>query len=211
MVLLPEGQSIRQGIAQADSVTLDPHKWFGQTFEVGCLLVREAGLLAETFHIRPDYMQDIPNLPGEVNFADHGLALTRRFRALKIWLSVKVLGVSWFRSLIQRCCELAEYAQLLLEQSPQFEILSPRQLSIICFRYLPERLGLASHVDEVKVDRLNLALVEELRATGRAFVSSTLVCGRVALRFCFVNWRTTAADVDEVVRLLKQLGDRIDR
>lgn len=210
IVLLPEGRTIREGIAQADSVTLDPHKWFGQTFEVGCVLVREAGLLAETFHTRPDYMQDIPTHPEEVNFADHGLALTRRFRALKIWLSVKVLGVSWFRSLIRRCCELAEYAQLLLEQSARFEILCPRQLSVVCFRYLPEGFPPRSPADEERLNRINLALVRELQATGRAFLSSTLLQGRVALRFCFVNWRTTAADLEEVMLLLRQLGDRIE-
>jgi glutamate/tyrosine decarboxylase-like PLP-dependent enzyme len=205
MVLLPDGQRLRQGIAQADSVTLDPHKWFAQAFEVGCVLVRERGLLAETFGMRPDYMQDVAAAEEEINFADYGLALTRRFRALKIWLSVKVLGVSWFRALIQRCCQLADYAQALLEQSPHFEILCPRQLSIVCFRYVPPRI----EVEEQDLDRLNLALVEELRKTGRAFVSSTLLRGRVALRFCFVNWRTTAGDVEEVVGLLTALGQQL--
>jgi glutamate/tyrosine decarboxylase-like PLP-dependent enzyme len=127
---------------------------------------------------------------------------------LKIWLSVKVLGVSWFRSLVERCCQLAELAQALLERSPGFEILSRRQLSVICFRYLPAGFRPRDEKDEQYLDRLNLALIDELRATGRAFLSSTRLRKRVALRFCFVNWRTTAADVEEVVRLLTEIGGR---
>jgi glutamate/tyrosine decarboxylase-like PLP-dependent enzyme len=200
--LTPEGRAALDGIALADSIALDPHKWFGQAFEAGCLLVRDGRRLAETFAIRPEYMQDVEPAEGEVNFADRGIALTRRFRALKIWLSVKVLGVGWFRALAERCCRLADFAQALLEQSEVFEVMSPRQLSIVCFRYRPP--GLTLRDDEL--DRLNLALIEGLRATGRAFISSTRLRGRVALRFCFVNWRTTAADVEEVVRLLTEIG-----
>ncbi len=200
-VLVPEEKKGLTGIERADSVTLDPHKWFAQTFEAGCVLVRDSRRLPETFTNHPDYLQDV--LPGEeeVNFADYGIALTRRFRALKIWLSVKALGVSWHRNLIERCCRLADYAQLLLEDSRRFEILCPRELSIVCFRYVPP--GMTS---DQELDRLNLALVEALRRTGRAFLSSTRLNGRVALRFCFVNWRTTAADVEEVVRRLVDLG-----
>lgn len=203
----PDGRAELAGIDRADSITLDPHKWFGQTFEVGCVLVREGTRLRETFAIRPEYMQDVAPADDEVNFADHGLALTRRFRALKIWLSVKVLGVGWFRRLVRHCCRLADYAQLLLEQAGCFEILSPRQLSIVCFRYRPGS-GPAGYDH---LDRLNLALVDELRRTQRAFLSSTRLDGRVAIRFCFVNWRTTAADVEEMVQVLAGIGGRLER
>src|SRR5262249_39887940 len=101
--------------------------------------------------------------------------------------------------------------QILLESSSRFEILCPRQLSIVCFRYVPLECRPPTGVDERELNRLNLAMVEELRKTGRAFLSSTLLRGRVALRFCFVNWRTTAADVEEVVQLLLSLGDQTRR
>jgi glutamate/tyrosine decarboxylase-like PLP-dependent enzyme len=208
-VLIPEGKETLRGIERADSLTLDPHKWFGQTFEVGCLLVREGRLLAETFAMRPEYMQDVEPADDEVNFADHGLALTRRFRALKIWLSVKVLGVRWFRDLVERCCRLADFAELLLRRSPVFEVLCPRQLSIVCFRHVPVGFRARKEADEQEVDRRNLTLIEELRKTGRAFISSTRLHGRVALRFCFVNWRTTAADVEEAMRLLTAIGETL--
>jgi len=204
-VLTEEGRALLDGIGRADSLTLDPHKWFGQTFEAGCVLVREGGLLARTFALRPEYMQDVEPADDEINFADHGIALTRRFRALKIWLSVQVLGLGWFRGLAERCCLLAELGQRLLEEAGCFEILSPRQLSIVCFRYVPP--GWAA--DDERLNQLNLALIDALRATGRAFLSSTRLNGRVALRFCFVNWRTTTADVEEIIGLLRTLGERL--
>lgn len=202
-VLIPEGRAALAGIARADSITLDPHKWFGQTFEAGGLLVRDGRRLEETFALRPDYMQDVTPGEDEVNFCDRGIALTRRFRALKIWFSVKVLGVRWYRQLVERCCRLADLAQALLERDG-FEILCPRQLSIVCFRYVPP-----GRRSEEQINALNLTLVEELRATGRAFISSTKLGNQVALRFCFVNWRTTVADVEETVGLLGELGRKL--
>ena len=200
--LSEEGRTLFDGIERADSVTLDPHKWLAQTFEAGCVLVRDGPLLARTFALRPDYMQDVAPDEDEVNFCDRGLALTRRFKALKIWLSLKVLGVGWFRALAERGCRLADLAQALLERAGVFEILSPRRLSIVCFRYVPANW----RGEERLLDELNLRLLDALRATGRAFLSSTRLRGRVAIRFCFVNWRTTADDVEEVVRLLQTLG-----
>jgi glutamate/tyrosine decarboxylase-like PLP-dependent enzyme len=202
-VLTPEGRELLAGIERADSVTLDPHKWFGQTFEAGCVLVRAGRGLAETFALRPDYMEDVTPAADEVNFCDQGLALTRRFRALKIWLSVKVLGLSWFRALVRHCCGLAELAELLLRRSDDFEVLSPHRLSVVCFRYRPGKQ------DEGVLDRLNLAILQDVRAGGGAFISSTRVDGRLALRFCFVNWRTTAADVEAVLRLLRDSAERL--
>ena len=136
----PEGKQLLHGIARADSITLDPHKWFAQTFGVGCLLVGDGRRLPETFAMRPDYMQDVVPAEDEVNFADRGLALTRPFAHLKVWLSLKVLGVAWFRRLVQRRFDLADLAQMLLERAGCFEILHARQLSIVCFRYAPANL-----------------------------------------------------------------------
>jgi len=197
-VLTEAGKLELSGIERADSVTLDPHKWLAQTFDVGCVLVRNGALLPETFAHRPDYMQDVAPREGEVNYSDHGIALTRRFRALKIWLSVRMLGLGWFKQLVQHTCDLAEYAQAKLEQTGKFQILCPRRLSIVCFRYVSP--GLAN------VEEANVRLIENLRDTGRAFLSSTRLHGVFAIRMCFVNWRTTAADVDEIVDLLVELA-----
>jgi glutamate/tyrosine decarboxylase-like PLP-dependent enzyme len=208
-VLTPEGRAALDGIGRADSITLDPHKWFGQTFEAACLLVRDGKALGRAFAMRPEYMQDVEPADDEVNFADESLALSRRFRSLRLWLSIKVLGLGWFRTLVAHCCDLAALAQALLEASPAFEIMCPRQLSIVCFRFVPPGFKVRDAADERRLDALNLALIERLRATGRAFISSTRLGGRVALRFCFVNWRTTSGDVEEILRLLRQCGDEL--
>jgi glutamate/tyrosine decarboxylase-like PLP-dependent enzyme len=201
-VLTDEGRALLAGIGHADSITLDPHKWFAQTFEAGCVLIRDGHLLKQTFSQRPAYLQDVEPSEDEVNFADCGIALTRRFRALKIWISVQTLGLGWFRQLIERCCLLADYAEARLRQSPAFEIVHSRQLSIVVFRAVQS----PGSRDEAALDALNLALVEKLLATGRGFLSSTKLNGRVALRFCFVNWRTTAGDVDEIIDLLEAMA-----
>jgi aromatic-L-amino-acid decarboxylase len=202
-VLTAEGKALLDGIALADSITLDPHKWFGQTFEAGCILVRDSRLLPRTFALRPDYMRDVAPADDQINFADCGIALTRRFRALKIWLSIKTLGVAWFRKLVQHCCNLAALGEALLRQSGVFEILSPRQLSIVGFRYAPPG------VMHERLNGINEAIFEALLATGRAFLSTTRLHDKVALRLCFVNWRTTAADVEEIVGLVESIGGRI--
>lgn len=203
-VLSPTQRPLLAGIELADSLTLDPHKWFAQTFAVGCVLLRDGPLLTRTFQMRPEYMQDVEPRPDEVNFCDHGIALTRRFRALKIWLSIKVLGVAWFRRLIDHCCELAQYAQQLLRGQPCFEIVTPPSLSILCFRYV------APGVDSVEtLNALNLDLCERLRETGRAFLSTTRLNGLVCLRLCFVNYRTTREDVAEIIGLLARLGQEM--
>jgi glutamate/tyrosine decarboxylase-like PLP-dependent enzyme len=210
-VLSEEGRRELAGIERADSLTLDPHKWLAQTYEAGCVLVRDGEQLRRAFTIRPEYMHDVEPGHDEVNFADHGIALTRRFRALKIWLSMQVLGLGWFRRLVEHCLSLAELSQHLLEEAGCFEVLSPRRLSIVCFRYRPggERRGVSPPVDEEVFDRINLQLIEALRESGRVFLSSTRLRGRVALRFCFVNWRTTTADVEEAINLLRTLGEGI--
>lgn len=198
IVLTAQGRALLCGIEQADSITLDPHKWFAQGYEAGCLLVRCGQLLHDAFAMLPDYMQDVAPRPDEINFCDHGIALTRRFRALKIWFSVKLLGVAWFRRLIEHNCALADYAQALLEQTGRFEITCRRSLSIVCFRYLPRR--------DLPLDPLQRRIADELARGGEAFLSTTQLGGRTTLRLCFVNWRTTAEDVERVVALLERIG-----
>jgi aromatic-L-amino-acid decarboxylase len=201
--LLPEGPHWLAGLEEADSLTLDPHKWFAQTFDAGCVLVRDPQRLRETFALHSEYLDDVAPAAEEINFCDYGLALTRRFRALKIWLSLQVLGLAWFRALVRHCCALAELTALLLRQSGCFEVLEP-QLSIVCFRYVP-----AGGAPGEVLDRLNQQLLEDARRTGQVFLSSTRWQGRRVLRCCFVNWQTTAADVQAVVALLTELGRQL--
>ena len=203
--LSDEGRKLLRGIERADSVSLDPHKWFGQTYEVGCLLVRDGAALVKAFSVQPEYMQDVNADPGEVNFCDHGIALTRRCRALKIWFSVKALGVDWFRRLYEHGCNLAELTERLLRETGEFEVLGRPQLSVVCFRYVPAG-GREGGPD---LDALQRAIAAEALKTGRVFLTTTRVSGIDVLRVCFVNWRTTTADVEEVVTLLGDIGKRL--
>lgn len=198
-VLADAGREQLVGIERADSLTLDPHKWFAQTFETGCLLVKDGERLAQTFSLRPEYLQDVIPTEEEINFADYGIALTRRFRALRIWLSIKALGMQWFRQLIQRGLDLAKLAESLLRESGDFEILSPAELSIVCFRYRPCDKSLS----EEEIETLNQQIVNAIRETKLFFMSSTKLRGRLALRFCFVNWRTTTEDVERIIEWLQ--------
>jgi aromatic-L-amino-acid/L-tryptophan decarboxylase len=209
IVLAPGGQKLIAGIAECDSITLDPHKWFGQTYDAGCLLVKEGGRLAETFSLRPDYMRDVEPIGEEINYADMGLALTRRFRALKIWLSVRVLGLDWFRSLIIHGCRLAQFSEALLRRYSEVEIVSQAQLSVICFRIKPKRIAENGSDRENYVDRFNELISEQVRMTGEAFLATTRLDNRVMQRFCFTNWRTTAADVERVIGLLMRAAKAI--
>lgn len=194
-VLVEEGRAEMAGIGLADSVTLDPHKWLAQGIEVGALLVREGRRLEETFTMQPEYLEDVAPSEGEVNFCDRGLALTRRFRAMKVWLSLKVLGLGWFRGLVRHSRALARYAAVTLQEAG-FEIVSAPCLSIVCFR----------RWTGAEADDRHRRLLDATRESGEGFLSSTRLDGRVCLRFCFVNWRTTADDVDRIVGVLRDLS-----
>jgi glutamate/tyrosine decarboxylase-like PLP-dependent enzyme len=202
--LTADGRRVLRGIERCDSINLDPHKWLAQPYDAGCLLVRRGAALAETFATRPEYLQDVEAAADEVNFADLGIALTRRFRALKIWFAIKVLGIEWFRRLVAHGFTLAAYAERVLQEASEFELLVRRELSVVCFRYAPA--GWRGDLDV-----LNRALCAAAVKTRRVFLATTRVQGVVAQRFCFVNWRTTAGDVDEIVRLLQEIGQQLIR
>jgi glutamate/tyrosine decarboxylase-like PLP-dependent enzyme len=201
-VLDPQGAKELASIGAADSVTLDPHKWFAQGFEAGALLLRDPAALERAFKVGPEYMQDVEAGEDEVNFCDRGIALTRRFRAMKIWFSVQVLGLNWFRQLVTYTRWLARHAAGLVADAG-FEITSPPRLSVVGFRWAPSGLALDA------VNRLNLAIAGAVRETGEMFLSTTTLDGAVVLRFCFVNGRTTVDDVARAVALLRREAVRL--
>ena len=198
-VLTDRGRTLLEGIGEADSITLDPHKWLYQPYEAGCVLVRQGELLRRAFQILPDYLQDAAASEGEVNFADLGIQLTRSARALKIWLSLKTFGVDAFREAIDRTLDLALEAQSRIEAAEEFELLSPAMLGIVCFRRRFEGVD-----DEVELEQANAGLVRLLAESGEGMISSTRLDGRYALRLCVLNHRSSGADVDRVLRRLAE-------
>jgi aromatic-L-amino-acid decarboxylase len=199
-VLCDRGKRLLAGLEFADSLALDPHKWLFQPYEIGCVLVRDAGWLRRAFHILPEYLVDIEGREGEVNFCDYGIQLTRGFRALKLWLSLKAFGAVAFRQALDRGFELAERAEMVIRQLPDWELVTPAQLGIVTFRYAPP--GVAPH----QLDRLNRALIGAMTADGFAMVSSTALKQQTVLRMCSINPRTTEADIDEFLARLDRMG-----
>jgi glutamate/tyrosine decarboxylase-like PLP-dependent enzyme len=197
-ILTDRGRVLFEGIDRADSVTLDPHKWLYQPIEVGAVVVRHPHLLERAFSMRPAYLQDTTDRPGEMSMTDRGLQQTRAVRALKVWMSLMCFGTDAFRQAIDRCLDLALHAQSRIEVSTRFELMSPAQLSVVCFR----RTGEVA-VGEAEVEALNAGLVEGLLRAGVGFVSSTRIHGRYALRLCILNHTTTRDDVDAVIDWLE--------
>ena len=199
-VLTERGGALLDGIGRADSITLDPHKWLYQPFEAGCLLVRSGRKLEDAFHILPDYLQDtevdrreVPD-DAEVNFADRGPQLTRAWRALKVWLTVRFWGVDRLRSAIDRCMDLAERADAWIRRSHGLELLTPAELGVVCFRS-----GDGEAADAARVQRLS--------DSGLGMISSTRVRGEYALRLCILSHRTRWADVEAVLEALERPMD----
>jgi aromatic-L-amino-acid/L-tryptophan decarboxylase len=184
------GRAPLSGIEQADSITLDPHKWLYQPIELGCLLVREEGMLERAFAIHPDYLQDTER---DVNLGDRGLQLTRSFRALKLWWSLRALGVDAFRDAVEHALDLAAAAAALVERHPRLELLAPPSLGIVCFRRVVQDGSEEEH------EAVNASLVAALEATGTALVTSTRVRGRYALRLCIMNDTCELATVEQVL------------
>jgi aromatic-L-amino-acid decarboxylase len=193
------GRKALSGIEQADSVTLDPHKWLYQPFECGCLMVREGDKLDRAFRIVPDYLEDALGSHAEVDFCDRGFQLTRMCRALKVWTSVRYFGLAAFRDAIDGCLDLALLAQERIAASEELELMHPASLGVVCFRRRPRDM-----MDEEDIERLNRALLGRVTATGDAFVSSTRLHGRYALRICVLNHTTRPSDVERLLDKLEE-------
>lgn len=191
-MICDRGRELLAGLELADSLSLDPHKWLFQPFEIGCVLVRDLAHLRNTFLILPEYLKDTHQYSAEFNFTDHGLQLTRGFRALKLWMSIKVFGMAAFRAAVECGFELAEFTEARLRKMPGWEIVTPAQMGIVCFRYATAD------------DAAHLRLVQTILKDGFALITSTVLHGRTVLRTCTINPRTTQADIEETL-------DRLDR
>jgi glutamate/tyrosine decarboxylase-like PLP-dependent enzyme len=195
--LTDRGRALLDGIGRADTVTLDPHKWLFVPFECGCLLARDPDRLTAAFRILPEYLRDVESEGVEVNFADLGEQLTRYTRAFKVWLPVQYFGLGAIRSAIDTGINLAAHAESLLRQDPFFEILSPAQLGIVCFRVHPPGVD-----HPAALDRMNEQINTAINRLGRHFISSTRLGGQFSLRICVLGFRTTRHDIDELIASL---------
>ncbi|MAM29854.1 MAG: decarboxylase [Flavobacteriaceae bacterium] len=201
-ILAKNGKQLLKGIDKADSLTVDPHKWFYQPYEMGCLLVRDHKWLKNTFTEKPEYLRDVEGNESEINFYDHGIQLTRRFRALKFYMSVKTFGLSAFRKAITYNIQLAEKVETILRKSKKWEIISPATLAVINFRYNP----IGNTWNELQLDSMNQYISSQVINSREALLVTTLLNGHVVLRMCLINPRTTLDDVKETLALCEEFA-----
>ena len=190
------------GLERADSLSLDPHKWLAAPMDCGSLLMRDAEASRAAFgQGSGDYVEIFEREPAEAfAFWDHGPELSRRFRALKVWMILRHHGARRIAATIAKDVGLAAHLAGLVEAAPDFELLAPPGLSICCFRHVPPAL----RGDEAALDAHNARLMSAIQRDGRAYVSNATVHGRFALRACIVNFRTTAADVERLLGVARE-------
>lgn len=182
-----------QGLSSADSISLDPHKWLYQPLDCGCLLYRDPNAARHAFSHTGDYAKTLSEDPVEsFAFFDESLELSRRFRALKLWLSVRYHGTDGFREAIRKDLVHADRLAAGIRNHPELELIAKGELSAVCFRYR------GKHRDE-DLNRVNTGILQRVIEGGRVYLSNATIRGEFSLRACIVNHRTTAADVDAVI------------
>ena len=207
------------GLASADSISLDPHKWLYQPLDCGCLLFRDRAHAHTAFAHSGDYARALSQDPVEgFAYFEESIELSRRFRALKIWLSLRYHGLNAFREAIAADLAHAQQLASLIREHKQLELLAPVELSAVCFRYVgngsstseanvwhgsPTRVP----ADEQKLNELNERILKRVVQRGRVYISNATISGRFALRACFVNHRTKEDDVRAVVQEVLAVAD----
>ena len=206
-ILAPSVSDLFAGIAQADSVALDPHKWLYLPVDVGCVIYRDPDKARATFAHEADYTRVIGREEASEAFAfwDYGPELSRRFRALKVWMLLKGVGLHSLGEAIGSNIACARHLESLVRASDDFEMMAPVELSIFCFRYLPAQMrGVAPEA----VDAFNENLLVALQEDGSSYLSNTIIGGRFALRGCVLNYRTTVRDMEILLEDLRRVASR---
>jgi len=202
--VVPETPEEIRGLAETDSVAVDPHKWFYSPLEAGCVLVQRAGALREAFSYHPPYYYFGVEA---TNYVDFGPQNSRGFRALKVWLGLRQAGREGCQRMISQDIGLARRLHDNVSEQEELEPII-QGLSISVFRYRPTEL-LEKEGDpatETYLDQLNQRIQDRLEKTGTAFVPNAVIRDRYALRACIVNFHTTVEDVDALPRVIATLG-----
>lgn len=199
-ILSAKGKALLKGVEKADSVAIDPHKWMFQPYEIGCVLVRDAAHLKDAFKVSAEYLDILESNKEQTNYCDYGVQLTRGFRALKFWMSLKTFGLENFRAAVEKGIANAEYAQSLLEQDACWEIVTPAQIGVVNFRFRAEK-PLPEHFH----NRLSKTIILD----GFAMITPTKLNGKEVLRLCTINPRTTEDDFRQTVDKVKTMAQAL--
>jgi glutamate/tyrosine decarboxylase-like PLP-dependent enzyme len=184
-----------KGLSDADSISLDPHKWLFQPLDCGCLLYRDAELARETFTHTGAYAKQLSSDPIEgFAFFEESMELSRRFRALKLWLSLRYHGLQAFRDAIRMNLEQAQRLAAAVKNNSELELVGPVELSALCFRYL-----VSDEASEDARNRFNLALLRKIVTRGRVYLSNAELKRKFCLRACIVNHLTSDEDIDAII------------
>jgi aromatic-L-amino-acid/L-tryptophan decarboxylase len=202
-------RQLTMGMERADSLALDLHKWMYLPFAVGCVLVRSEQAHREAFSLTPAYLahggSDRGMASGDLPwFSDYGFELSREFKALKVWMSLKEHGARKFGRIIHQNIDQACYLAEKIQATPQLELMAPVTISIVCFRY--NRPGLS----EAELDALNKHIEVEMQEQGIAVVSSSTIRGKGILRAAITNHRTCRADLDVLLQAVLRIGEEAE-
>ena len=196
----PKAAHLAKGVERAHSVIADGHKWLNVPYDSGFAFVRDASLLAGPFAIGAAYLPK----PGEHPlFGSMGPEASRRARSIAVWATLRAYGRKGYREMVERHLDLAQHLARRVDEAADLERLADVPLNIVCFRYRPK------DAKAEELDALNLRLGVELLADGRVYAGTTRYRGAVALRPAIVNWRTTQADIDFLVDVVRELGARL--
>ncbi len=199
--ILPEKRHVLAGCERADSLVVNPHKWLAVPIDCSAFYTRRPEVLRQAFSLVPEYLRT-PEADA-VNFMDYGIQLGRRFRALKLWMVLRMLGASGLREMIRRHIALAQEFAGWVDEDPDFERVAPVPFSTVCFRARPRG------VPDEALDSLNERLLEAVNATGEVYLSHTRLKGHLVLRLAVGHLRTERAHVRRCWELLREHLDRL--
>jgi aromatic-L-amino-acid decarboxylase len=204
--VIPEFKTLFEGIEEADSIALDPHKWLYSPLEAGCTLVKNPQHLTDTFSSHPEYYNFDKSADGETqNYYEYGLQNSRGFKALKVWLALKQVGRKGYIKMIGEDIELSALFFDLARSHPELEAVT-QNLSITTLRYVPLDHLPGNKEKESYLNTLNEALLDELQKSGKLFLSNAIVEEKYCLRACIVNFRTSRQDIEEIIEIIVREG-----
>ncbi len=206
--IVPELQDILAGCDRADSVAVNPHKWLFTPFDLSVLYCRHMDLLRRAFSLVPEFLRT-PEQEKVRSGSDYGIQLGRRFRALKLWMIIRYFGHEGLAARIREHCRLAKLFAEWVEESPDWELLAPVPLSLVCFRASPQIDGVNNEAREKRLDVLNEAIMHGVNATGKALLSHTKLNDKLTLRLSIGNIRTTEDHIRQAWELLNQQLTRL--
>ena len=199
--VVPELQHILRGCARADSIVTNPHKWLFTPFDLSVLYTRHLDVLKQAFSLVPEYLKT--SEPETVrNQMDYGVQLGRRFRSLKLWMVLRYFGQKGIAARIREHCRLARLFSSWVEESADWELMAPVPLSLVCFRCRPR--SSEKEMAEGQLNALNEKIMNEINATGHAYLSHTKLHGKLTLRLSIGNIRTSERHIRKVWELIKE-------